>query len=83
MGDHDEFLELCAAAAANELSAEEEQKLKAHLATCQNCRAAMKDYEAVLMKAIPSLAPEMVSAEDTEKSWSVPCESREKAFPNE
>ncbi len=80
MDDHEEYLELCAAAVANELSAEEEQKLKAHLATCHKCRAAMKDYETVLMKAIPSLAPEMVSAEDTENHGQPLGEAEKKLF---
>ncbi len=66
MDDHEEYLELCAAAAANELNNAEQQKLSEHLATCHQCRRAIEDYDAILLKAIPALAPEMVSAENKE-----------------
>src|ERR1700760_2941271 len=66
MDDHEEYLELCAAAAANELSDAEQQKLSVHLATCHQCRRAIEDYDTILLKAIPALAPEMVSTENKE-----------------
>jgi len=66
---HDEFLELCAISTSGELTREEEQRLKDHLAVCSSCRRAMKQYEAVVSKAIPSLAPEAESVE-SDPSWS-------------
>lgn len=72
MGPHEEYLELCAAATANELSAEEQARLNAHLAECPDCRTAMKEYEAVGIKGIPSLAPELARVEESaDDSWSV------------
>ena len=46
MGSHEEFLELCAAATAGELSVDERARLDSHLAACQECRGAMSEFEA-------------------------------------
>lgn len=44
---HDEFLELCALATTDWLSAEERRRLEAHLARCSACREAMSQYQAI------------------------------------
>lgn len=45
MVPHEEFLELCAAATAGELTADERAKLDAHLAVCKECREASAEFE--------------------------------------
>jgi len=59
MGPHGEFLELCALLTINALSAEEEKKLREHLAACGECREALKQFEEVVDRAIPAVAPEL------------------------
>jgi uncharacterized coiled-coil protein SlyX len=79
MGPHEEFLELCAAATAGELTAEEQEKLEAHLRECPECCSAMKDYESIAAKGIPQFSAEFAQAEGSEDdSWSV--EDAEKRF---
>ena len=57
-GPHDEFLELCAVSTSGHLSEEEQIRLQEHLETCPSCREALRQYEAVVDQAIPTLAPE-------------------------
>jgi Putative zinc-finger len=79
MGSHEEFLELCAAATAGELSVEERARLSVHLAACPDCRRAMSEYQATRRATVTALtrelAPVEVSAGD---SWSR--EDAEKTF---
>lgn len=61
---HEEFRELCALATSGCLTAEEQTRLKAHLASCPECRDTAREYETVARQGIPSLAadfPEDVS----------------------
>ena len=68
---HDEFLELCAVSTSGQLTEEERKRLQEHLAVCPSCREAIKQYEAVVGHAIPTIAAEEVP-EDLEPgpSWS-------------
>jgi len=66
---HDEFLELSAISTSGELTGEEQRRLQEHLAVCPSCREAMKQYDAVLSKAIPALALESESLQ-SDPSWS-------------
>jgi hypothetical protein len=66
---HDEFLELCAVSTSGRLTAEEQKRLEEHLAACPSCREAMTQYEAVVGRAIPAMAPESESVE-SDPSWS-------------
>lgn len=69
---HDEFLELCAIATTGSLSAEERERLEQHLSSCAACRQAVAQYEALIVQAIPALAPDPVieNDEDAHPNWS-------------
>jgi len=72
MGPHEEFLELCAAATAGELSADEQARLDSHLAACPECRQAMSEFEAVRRVTVSSLAQDLPLTDDSASdSWSV------------
>lgn len=66
---HDEFLELCAVSTSGQLTGEEQRRLQEHLAVCPSCREVMKQYEAVVSKTIPALAPDPENLE-SDPSWS-------------
>jgi hypothetical protein len=80
MGRHEEYFELCAAATAGELSADEQGKLDAHLAVCLECRLALSGFEAAARKGVAAFAEEHVPEEQegSDSSWSV--ERAEAAF---
>ena len=73
MGPHEEFLELCAASTANELSVEEQAKLDAHLAVCPDCRRARSEYETAAVKGVAALAEDLgpKDQEGVDNLWSV------------
>ena len=82
MDPHEEFLELCAAATAGELSAVEQAKLTAHLAVCPECRQAMKDYESIATTGVPVLSSELARADEgVDESWSV-ADAEKRFFKN-
>lgn len=56
---HEEFLELCAISTSGELSEEERKRLKDHLATCADCRQALREFEAVIDIGVPLLSSEL------------------------
>jgi putative zinc finger protein len=79
MGSHEEFLELCAAATAGELNADEQTRLDAHLAVCPECRRAKSEYEVASRTVVAAVAPELEPTGDAAGgSWSV--EEAEKTF---
>ena len=76
---HDEFLELCAVSTSGQLSEAEHKRLQEHLATCQPCREALKQFESVVGHAIPAIgANELSESSGSSPSWSQ--EQAEKDF---
>jgi hypothetical protein len=79
MAPHEEFLELCAAATAGELTADEQSKLEAHLSSCPECRKAMAEYEAASQRMIATAASSVEEKEaQSDADWSL--EEAEQAF---
>jgi hypothetical protein len=71
---HEEFLELCALSTTGELTPEEWSRLNAHLAECEQCREAKREYERVISETIPGIAAEAGTGQETEtlrKPWSI------------
>jgi hypothetical protein len=71
---HREFEELCALSTAGELTVEEWARLTEHLAHCDSCREAKREYERLIATTIPALGAESVADEDDEdapSSWSL------------
>jgi hypothetical protein len=70
-GPHDEFLELCAASTSGDLTDDEQNRLREHLAICASCREAVRQYESIVSDVIPAIAadedPEHVPPSET---WS-------------
>jgi peptidoglycan hydrolase CwlO-like protein len=73
MGSHEKFRELCAAATAGELSAEEQEKLAEHLAICADCRRVKSEYEAAAVVGVAALSEtrDPKGDEAPDPSWSV------------
>ena len=69
-GPHDEFLELCAVSTSGQLSQEDQERLREHLAVCPTCREALQQYEAIVDDAMPTIAAEEASEPDPGPSWS-------------
>jgi len=68
---HDEFLELCAVSTSGQLTQEEQKKLDEHLAVCATCREAIRQYQAVVAHAVPTIAADDAPADlDPGPSWS-------------
>jgi len=60
-GPHEEFLELCAVSTSGDLSEEERVKLQVHLSGCDECRRALKEFEAAVDVGVPLLASKLSS----------------------
>jgi hypothetical protein len=79
MSSHEEFLELCASAAAGELRFDERARLDAHLAECPDCRRAMTEYEVATRTGLTAMEQDFASRDEAaDDSWSA--ENAEKAF---
>lgn len=61
---HDEWLELCALAGIGELSADERERLRSHLADCARCRSVMSEYRMVARNGMPLLADNFGPSDD-------------------
>jgi len=59
MAPHEQFLELCAASIAGELTGEERKKLSEHLKSCASCRKALEQFKISAKASIPAAADEM------------------------
>jgi Anti-sigma-K factor rskA len=71
MSQHEEFLELCAASTACELTKEERRKLDEHLLGCASCREALKQLQETVRKAVPAIAAELPQINpQPDNSWS-------------
>ncbi len=66
MRPHEEFLELCAVSTSGELTEEEQQRLRHHLAVCAECRQALKEFEAVADLGVPLLSSELAAPKSPE-----------------
>jgi hypothetical protein len=73
---HEEFRKLCALATSGCLASEEQRRLKEHLASCAECREAVREYEKVTRIGVPSLAldfpaesPEVPSGWSEERAY--------------
>src|SRR5258708_284500 len=76
---HEEFLDLCALSTSGNLSREEQRKLQKHLAFCPDCREALKEFEALVDRDMPTLAPDLADGlVEMDTTWSV--ETAEAAF---
>jgi hypothetical protein len=68
---HEEFRELCALATSGCLTSEEHTRLKAHLASCADCRECAHQYENVARVGVPSLAADFLDeSPDIPSDWS-------------
>ena len=72
---HDEFLELCAVSTSGQLTEEEQKRLQEHLAVCQSCTEALRQYEAAVGQAIPAIA----ASEEPESAEPGPAWSQQEA----
>ena len=71
MSPHEEFLELCAASTAGELTKEERRKLDDHLSGCAACREVLKQLQETVKTAVPAIAAGLHKDDpQPDKSWS-------------
>ena len=75
---HDEFLELCAVSTSGQLTEEEQKRLQEHLLVCPSCRKALREYQVVVVEAIPAIAATQETETEADPSWSE--EQAERAF---
>jgi hypothetical protein len=71
---HQEFQELCALSTTGELTVEEWARLTEHLAHCESCREAKRQYEGLIATTIPALGAESAGNDDGEDApggWSL------------
>jgi hypothetical protein len=71
---HEEFQELCALSTTGELTSEEWTRLTEHLAQCEGCSRAKREYEQLIAATIPDLAVESEADQEDESPpsiWSI------------
>src|SRR5882762_5425695 len=78
MAPHEQFLELCAASIAGELTSEERKKLSEHLESCASCRKALEQFKISVKATVPVAADEIHEAAGIDSS--LPSEKVEAAF---
>jgi peptidoglycan hydrolase CwlO-like protein len=74
MGSHDKFLELCAVSTSGDLTEEERESLRAHLADCVECRRALKEFEDAAGMGMPLLHSHLSSSYSSDSTF-VPTEA--------
>src|SRR5258708_3992729 len=62
--EHEELRELCAASVSERLSPEEEERLSAHLAVCDDCRTRLVQYRLIEQFRLPVVASEEFKDEE-------------------
>src|ERR1700756_18345 len=71
MSPHEEFLELCAASTAGELTKEESRKLDDHLLGCAACREVLKQLQETVKTAGSAIAARLLQRDPLpDKTWS-------------
>jgi hypothetical protein len=71
MSPHEEFLELCTASIAGELTEEERRKLDEHLVGCAGCRETFQQLQETVKMAVPAMAAGLAQEDPPpDKSWS-------------
>jgi hypothetical protein len=65
---HEEFLELCALSTTGELSEDEKERLREHLARCFPCRKALGEFETVADLGAPLLSSELATPNLSERA---------------
>jgi myosin heavy subunit len=65
---HEEFLELSALSTSGELSEQEQKRLQDHVATCTDCRQALREFEAVADVGVPLLSSVLSTPPSNEPS---------------
>ncbi len=78
---HGEFLELCAVSTTGELTQDEQNKLREHLATCFECRETLKEFEAAANIAAPLLCLELTAVNSPEQASATASTPIVEAFP--
>jgi hypothetical protein len=81
MRPHDGFLELCAVSTTGELTEDEQNKLREHLATCFECREALKEFETTANIGAPLLSAELTSADSRDQTSAAASTPMVEAFP--
>ncbi len=80
MDPHEEFVELCALSTSGELTADEQAMLAKHLKDCAECRKAIRQFEAVVDRAVPALSPRLGDDSNARPNRSADAAAEERLF---